>query len=270
MRKIDIHCHTTRSQLQEIMPACATLSTIENEMRIHNIEYTVVLATYFPKSGSGISNYRMLHWIQNKPAFKLFGSLDFQHYFAAGLRELTELAEAGYLNGIKIYSGYQDIDYHSDKFTRIGNLAEQYQLPLMFHGGFQQCHENNIELAVSPQLIAAAAKKFPHLPIIISHLAWPFVQELIEAALEFNNIYTDMSGMLDSYKTPLTLSECVNGLKKYLDACGPKRLLFGTDFPIQTHADSVQLIELSMAEYTDNDRQDVYYNNAANLIKLLK
>lgn len=267
MRKIDIHCHTTRSQLQEIIPASASLSTIECEMRLHDIEYTVVLATYFPKQGRGISNYRMLYWIQDKPAFKLFGSLDFQYYFAAGLRELVELAEAGYLHGIKIYSGYQDIDLDSDKFIRIGKLAEQYQLPLMFHGGFQQCHETDTELAVSPQLIASVAKKFPYVPVIISHLAWPFVQELIEVALQFDNIYADMSGMLDSYKTPHTLLECVEGLKKYLGACGPKRLLFGTDFPIQTHADSVQLIELSMSDYADMDRKDVYYNNAASLLK---
>lgn len=267
MRKIDIHCHTTRSQLQEIVPASATLSTIESAMRLYNIEYTIVLATYFPKEGRGISNYRMLHWIQNKPAFKLFGSLDFQHYFSTGLRELAELAEAGCLHGIKIYSGYQDIDYDSDKFKRIAKLAEQYQLPMMFHGGFQQCHESDIKLAVSPQLIASVAKKFPHVPVIISHLAWPFVQELIEAVLLFDNIYADMSGMLDSYKTPHTLPECVEGLKEYLGACGPKRLLFGTDFPIQTHADSVQLIELSMSDYAERDRKDVYYNNAARLLK---
>lgn len=267
MRKIDIHCHTTCSQLREIIPTSATISAIENEMNRYNIECTIVLATYFPKEGRGISNYRMLHWIHNKPTFKLFGSLDFQHYFATGLRELAELAEANYLQGIKIYSGYQEIDYDSEQFACIGNLAQQSQLPIMFHGGFQQCHESDITLAVSPKLIAQVAKKFPYIPIIISHLAWPFVQELIDVTLQFDNVYSDMSGMLDSFKTPHTLPECVEGIKKFLGACGPKRLLFGTDFPIQTHADSIKLIEQSMSDYQDEDRKDVYYNNAARLLK---
>jgi predicted TIM-barrel fold metal-dependent hydrolase len=269
MRKIDIHCHTTRAQLQGIIPSSATLSVIESEMRIYDIEYTIVLASYFPKKDHGICNYRMLHWIHNKPAFKLFGSLDFQYYFSTGMRELTELAEEGHLYGIKIYSGYQHLDYDSDKFIRIGKLAEQYHLPIMFHGGFQQGHGSNLTLAVSPQLISQVAKKLPQVPIIISHLAWPFVQELIAASLQFDNLYTDMSGMLDSYKTPHTLPQCVEGLKQYLEACGPKKLLFGTDFPIQTHTDSIQLIELAMSDYSDLDRKDVYYNNAATLLKSL-
>lgn len=268
MQKIDIHCHTTKSRLTNIVPSSAEISVIEYEMRLYNIEYTIVLATYFPNEGRGISNYRMLHWIQDKPAFKLFGSLDFQHYYAAGLRELIELAETGNLFGIKIYSGYQNIDFESINFFNVAALAEKYQLPLMFHGGFIQGHETDLRRSVTPDLIATVAKKFPFVSIIISHLAWPWVDELIKFVLQFDNIYADMSGMLDSYLTPHFFTDCMYGIKKYLAACGPKRLLFGTDFPIQTHADSVKLIETAMEGFSDHDRAQVYYHNAADLLNL--
>jgi predicted TIM-barrel fold metal-dependent hydrolase len=268
MKKIDIHCHTTRSQLRDTIPASATLETIAEAMQIHEILYTIVLATYFPNEGKGISNYRLLHWLNGNPSFRLFGSLDFQHYFKTGLRELTELAEEGHLSGIKIYSGYQQIDYTSKEFHLIATLAKCHQLPLMFHGGYLQCHETDISCATTPQEISKIAAYYPEIPIIISHLAWPFVTELIEVVSTHDNIIADMSGMLDSFKTPHTLPNCVEGLKRYLDHCGPTRLLFGTDFPVQTHEDSIQLIEQAMLGYTDDDRHQVYYDNARKLLRL--
>lgn len=267
MKKIDIHCHTTRSKLRDILPPDATIETIEAEMQRHQIESTVLLATYFPNQGKGISNYRLLHWIRQKSSFRLFGSLDFQNYFSTGLRELTELADERNLYGIKIYSGYQTIDYHSPQFKAVAELAEQHQLPLMFHGGYIQCHETDMSCAASAKALAKVAHRFPNNKIIVSHLAWPFVEDTIELVSNFENVVTDMSGMLDSYKTPHTLSACVEGLKKFLGACGPSRLLFGTDFPVQTHADSIQLIELAMADYSNAERQQVYYDNAKKLLR---
>lgn len=267
MRKIDIHCHTTRSQLRDVVPAGATLDVIEHEMETHHIDVTVVLATYFPESGSGISNYRLLHWIRDKPSFRMFGSLDFQHYFKAGMRELHELAEENHLAGIKIYAGYQDIDFASPQFQQVISLASRHQLPLMFHGGYLQCHECDDELAVSPHDIAAATRYCEDVPVIISHLAWPFVDELIDVITHHRNIFTDMSGMIDSFKTPHTMPNCIEGLKRFLGSCGPKRLLFGTDFPVQTHSDSIQLVESAMTNYSDADRECVYYHNARQLLE---
>lgn len=267
MRKIDIHCHTTKSILKGIIPKSATLESIEHEMRIHNIELTMLLASYFPKQGKGISNYHVLHWLKGKPAFKLIGSLDFQYFFSTGIRELTELAEDNHLAGIKIYSGYQDIRYSSKQFHQVAELAAKHQLLLMFHGGYIQCHESDKDMAVSPHEIAAIAHQYPSIPIIISHLAWPFVDELIQVTLSYDNIFTDSSGMLDSFKTSHTFDACVEGIKRFLGECGPERILFGTDFPIQSHIDSIRLIEQAMIDYSFNDKKCVYFNNAKKLLK---
>jgi predicted TIM-barrel fold metal-dependent hydrolase len=266
MKKIDIHYHTTRSILYNTISTAATLDVIKAAMREYNIVCTVVLATYFPSEGNGISNFRLLHWLNGNPAFRLFGSLDFQYYFKTGLRELTELAEADHLTGIKIYSGYQKIDYTAKEFRAVATLAARYQLPMMFHGGYLQCHEGDKSCATSPYQMGEIAARHPENMIIISHLAWPFVNELIEVVLTHDNIVSDMSGMLDSFKTPHTMPDCVHHLKCYLETCGPQRLLFGTDFPIKTHADSIQLVEQAMLGYSDHDKQQVYYENAHRLL----
>ena len=79
----------------------ATLDAIAAKMKEHGIEKTVVLATYFPHKTSGISNYRLLHWISKRDEFMMFGSLDFEHYFYQGVNELNELAEERLIRGEK-------------------------------------------------------------------------------------------------------------------------------------------------------------------------
>ena len=134
MKKIDIHCHTTNRKVEKVMPASATIEAVIEKMKEYDIEKTVLLASYFPHRSSGISNFRLLHWLQNrnnKDKFYFFGSLDFEHYFNQGINELRELAESDRLDGIKIYTGYQKIDLDSSKFSEIVNLAKKYHLPMM-------------------------------------------------------------------------------------------------------------------------------------------
>ncbi|MBI1968550.1 hypothetical protein HYS49_01435, partial [Candidatus Woesearchaeota archaeon] len=84
MKKIDIHCHTTPRKLENMAVASASLDAIAGKMREHDIEKTVLLASYFPHKQSGISNYRLHHWITDRSDwygghsdFCMFGSLDF-------------------------------------------------------------------------------------------------------------------------------------------------------------------------------------------------
>ena len=116
MKKIDIHCHTTKRKLKDMIIEDASLDVLMNEMYKHDIEKTVVLATYFPHKQSGISNFRLANWIYNNPKFVMFGSLDFEHYFYQGYNELEEMADKKMIKGIKIYTGYQEINLGSDKF----------------------------------------------------------------------------------------------------------------------------------------------------------
>jgi len=272
MRKIDIHCHTTNRKLEDILPKSATLDTILEEMHKHDIEKTVVLATYFPHRASGISNFRLLHWIRGIPRFNMFASLDFEHYFYQGINELTELAEGNLIKGIKLYTCYQNIDLKSPNFKEIISIAKNHKLLLMFHCGYSySCmrHYGRITVteSVKPSHLDFLIKNNPEVNIIISHLAQPFTDELIVLAKKYPNVYSDTSGLIDSKFSRHKIPESIEDIKKFLGECGPKRLLFGTDFPVQTHEDSIFFAEEAMKEYSFPDKQDVYYNNARRLIR---
>jgi predicted TIM-barrel fold metal-dependent hydrolase len=283
MRKIDVHCHTTKRPLGGATPIDASLGAIRAEMRRHEVVRTVLLATYFPEKGSGISNYRMLHWLQGNDEFSLFGSLDVEHYFYQGYNELEEMAERGLIRGIKLYTGYQQIDFASDKFRQLARLAEQARLPLMFHGGVSYTlwkalgtsailalEENpppeRREPYKTPADFEQLARAFPEVTIIVSHLCKPFFGAMIEALRRTPNLYTDMSGILDSRTDAAYRERCVEQVRRFVGECGPEKLLFGTDFPVQSHDDSVFFVEQAMKDYADADRQKVYFDNANRLL----
>ncbi len=269
--KIDIHCHTTPRKLRDVVPESATLDAIKEKMEEYGIEKTVVLASYFPHKGSGISNYRLREWIRDRPEFAMFGSLDIEHYFQQGSNELEELAEAGHLAGIKIYTCYQNIDLSSEKMQSVGELAERFHLPLMFHVGYSYSSmrtTGKISIAnlVKPSDVGQFAERHPSVPVIIAHMGEPFLDELQEVINKYPNVYTETSGLIDSKFGQEERESTVREIKQYLERCGTDKLLFGTDFPVQTHEDSIYMLEKALDGLTEQNRKDIYYNNARRVL----
>lgn len=283
MEKIDIHCHTTNRPLKDAAHPDATLGAIAAHMTDHQIARTVLLATYFPQKGTGISNYRLYHWIKAKPEFVMFGSLDFEHFFYQGYNELEEMAGEGFIKGIKIYPAYQQIDFEGHPFRRVLTLAGEKNLPVMFHGGVsytlwkelgtqavlalaQSPYPTTQEPYKTPREFEKVAQAFPSVNLIVSHLCKPFFEEMIEVLKRNHNLFTDMSGLLDSRLDAGYKTTCVEHVKRFIGECGPDKMMFGTDFPVQTHADSVYFVETAMAAYSAQDRQKVYFDNANRII----
>lgn len=275
MNKIDIHCHTTNRKVERVVPASATLETILEKMKEHEVEKTVVLASYFPHRSSGVSNFRLFHWLQDKKAdnkFYFFGSLDFEHYFNQGMNELNELVGLGRLDGIKIYTGYQKINLHSPKFREVVILAKKFHLPIMFHCGYSYMarrmhNKDSIEKMVKASDIEFIARENPEISVIASHMSKPFFDDVINMAKRNKNFYTDMSGLVNSRYGKSEKNKCVEEIRRFLEECGPDKLLFGTDFPVQTHEDSIYFIEEAMKHFSLEDKKKVYYDNARRILK---
>jgi len=75
-----------------------------------------------------------------------------------------------------------------------------------------------------------------------------------------------MSGILDSRLDTVYKAACVEQVRRFIGECGPEKMMFGTDFPVQTHADSVYFVEEAMVNYPAADKQKVYFDNASRLI----
>jgi len=267
-QKIDIHCHTTKRLLTNLVGADASIHRIEKEMTKNNIQYTVLLATYFPRKKTGISNYRMLHWIQSSSVaskFVMFGSLDFEHYFYQGLNELTELAEQSLIKGIKIYAGYQKIDLA--QLQEILKICEQYNLPAMIHTG--DCFNTGGQIASVAEL-DHLVEKFSKVNFIYSHLGNPHIETVVERIKRYKNIYTDTSGLINSAKEAHEIPMLIDCVKKIHQECGLNQLMFGTDFPVQTHEHSIHIAKNGLISASHDEKMNFYYNNAAKLLKIIE
>ncbi len=283
MKKIDIHCHTSPRPINDCANVDATMNNIAIKMREHEIRATVLLATYFPHKGTGISNFRLRSWINmdrhtqfymdRYTQFYMFGSLDFEHYFYQGYNELEELAGMKAIKGIKIYTCYQQVDIESRKFYDVMNLASDYGLPVMFHAGvsyaaYRKYKKKTIANMHTAKTLSKVAESYPQINFIFSHLSKPNFEDMEHAAFRYPNVYSDMSGLIDSKHNRDDITYTVKMIINFLDACGPDKLLFGTDFPVQTHEDSVYFVEQAMMGYSEEDKKKVYYDNAAKLLGL--
>ena len=268
IRKIDIHAHITNRMLDRIVQTSAWKDTLKDEMKKYNVEKTAVLASYFPHKGTGISNYRLYDWVRDEKSLVMFGSLDFEHYFYQGYNELEELAQKKRIGGIKLYTTYQNIDFKSDKMNKLVDLASFYKLPMMFHSGpphAESKYDSNFSRLFNPMELAELAQN-TDVNFIVSHMDTYNFESLIDVLKLCKNVYTDMSGLYDSRYEQDEFIPSVNLIKTLLNKVGSQKLLFGTDFPVQTHEDSVNLIEEAMKNYSSEDKKMVYYDNAKKIL----
>lgn len=269
--------------------ATATIDDLKNVAKDLDVRKIVLMATYFPFKGTGVSNVDLLSRITGSDLFLPFGSLDAMNNLLNGLYELRFLTEQKLLSGLKLYPGYQDFDLASEAMNPFYEMAIAHNLPVAIHSGelhhccpFDQkgnrsciidrgrCPIDELGHLTHPANIVRAIKKFPAVNFILCHLSNPFFDELRQVMKECANVYTDISGQFlsqseestDEYKDLV-----VDEIKKFLDLKGGfSRVMFGTDFPIQSYSDSMELVEslgLSVEE-----KKMIYYQNAANLLGL--
>jgi len=85
-----------------------------------------------------------------------------------------------------------------------------------------------------PILLDDVALYFPELRIVASHTGWPWVQELIAMAWKHPNVYIGAGAHAPKYWAP--------ELVQFLNSRGQGKVLWGTDFPVVTHTDSLEQV----------------------------
>lgn len=274
MKKIDIHAHVTNRRVEDCSEPDASLGHLVELMDKNEIEKTVVLASYFPFKGTGVSNFRLYDWISKSgyhDRFLMFGSLDFENYYFQGMSEIEELAERKVISGLKVYSGYQDIDLKSENFDNFLQMAEKYSLAVMFHTGYSYTTKRRYGVEslydmVNSKNLVPLVEKYPNVNFIASHMSKPFFDDNVDAVMQHKNLYTDVSGLIDSKYDADDMDNVKEEVELFVKLAGPYKLLFGTDFPVQSHSDSIGFVEHAMKGYSDSFKELVYYKNAMEVL----
>jgi predicted TIM-barrel fold metal-dependent hydrolase len=245
----------------------APLDDLKESMDVNKISRSIVLATDFGLINEGdMTNEEYTEWLygvcSGDERLEPFIGVD-PNRGASGLRMIEQFAKKYEPRGIKVYpaTGFFPDD---EKFSKYWKLIDDLGLVVVTHAGMalppldeKYCHPVNI---------AAVAERHPDMKIIIAHLGGKFHNELFDLMDRCDNVYADCSalqGWLPS-EPDTVISRLKGTAGRY-----PKRVVFGTDFPLyDTHYSTMQFIRLiNEGDWgTERMKEDLLGNNMARIL----
>lgn len=168
------------------------------------------------------------------------------------LTEVNRLKRSG-IKGIKLHPEFQGIDLADPGlnpfFEEIGA-----DFVLMIHIGDPKVSLANLS---TPQKVAAIIKKFPKLKVIAAHLGGFCFWNDVLTELAGKELYLDTSSALQYIDSEM--------LKRIISKHGSSRILFGSDYPLNTPQQELELLdEIPWLPTTAKER--IYGQNCAELL----
>lgn len=258
-RIIDAHCHIYPDKIAQKasdatghfyeMPSIldGKISTLLEHGAKAGIEHFVVqsVATT-PKQVSSINNFIANAVAQSEGRFTGLGTL---HQDSEDIEaDVNEIISLG-LKGVKLHPDIQRVKLDDERMHKMYELCEG-RLPMLIHtGDFRYDYSN-------PNRMMPILEKYPNLTVIGAHFGgWSIWEEATEKLCKYKNFFVDCSSSLYAM-TPEKARELIF-------AYGTDRVIFGTDYPMWEPQGELE--RFMKIDLTDEQREDILYNNAAKL-----
>ena len=165
------------------------------------------------------------------------------------IEEEVALAISRGMKGVKLHPDFQK--FNIDDAENIYR-ATAGKLPVLLHMGDKRYDFS------SPERLRKMAEKYPEQVFIGAHFGGYSVWDKVECLKDLPNVYFDTSSSL-FFLDKAKASELIHRF-------GHKRYFFGTDFPMW-RADE-ELKRFLALDLTEEEREDILYNNAAALLNV--
>jgi uncharacterized protein len=169
---------------------------------------------------------------------------------------------------IKIYLGYIAQYAYDPNYTPAYQLAQKYDVPVVFHTGDTNSTTALLKYA-DPLTIDEVAVKFPQVNFVIAHCGNPWIESAAEVAYKNPNVYLDGSALLIGDLSRLApedvdayLIRPLRWIFGYVE--NPRKLMFGTDWPLTAVGPYLEAFKKAIPE---DSWKDVLYNNAVRVFK---
>jgi len=188
----------------------------------------------------------------------------------AAVEDALRLAEAqrGFVKGFKIWLGYRRVFARDEVFAPLYDYAEEHELPVLFHTGDTASSTGSLVHA-QPLTLDELANEREALKIVVCHLGNPWVVDTAELLYKHENVFADISGLVvggGGYAKEYMrmLAQRISEAVYY--AGGAEKLVFGTDYPVETHENGLSLV--SMLKVTQADKEKILWRNASRLYSI--
>ena len=160
------------------------------------------------------------------------------------LDEVRRCVEELGFSGIKLQPQYQALNPVSARSDFLFETASQYKIPVIWHTG------SGAPFAL-PSLLIAPARRFPDLPIVLSHCGGSvYFLEAIVAAGVCPNIYLELSSLMPHH------------ILEVMAHVPASRLMIGSDLPESLDTEISKIVGLPIG---DEQKREVLWNTAARL-----
>lgn len=145
--------------------------------------------------------------------------------------EMREGRERLGLAGIKLLPMYAGFYPQDKSLDPLWEYATKHQLPVLLHTGTTFVSGAPIDCTL-PRHLDAVALRFPDVKIILAHLGHPYEGETVAVIRKHPNLYADISAL---FYRPWQFFHSLMLVHEYNVW---EKLLFGTDFPVTTVAET--------------------------------
>jgi len=139
------------------------------------------------------------------------------------------------LRGVSVWPAAQDFHPACSAAMRVYTEAQRLRTPMLFHQDVRASSVGKMEFA-RPYLLDEVAREFPELKIVVSQFGYPWTQETIALLGKHENVFADISGLVQH---PW---HAYNALIQAYQAGVMDALLFGSNFPYSTAAESIEAL----------------------------
>ena len=165
------------------------------------------------------------------------------------IEEEVELAISRGMKGVKLHPDFQK--FNIDDAENIYRVTAG-KLPVLLHMGDKRYDFS------SPERLKRMAEKYPEQVFIGAHFGGYSVWDKVECLKDLPNVYFDTSSSLFF----LDKGKAADLIHRF----GHQRYFFGTDFPMWKPDE--ELKRFLALDLTEQEREDILYNNAAKLLKV--
>ena len=181
--------------------------------------------------------------------------------------ELRRCHEDLHCAGVKLGPIYQGVHPLDKRYYEIYRYCQKHSLPIMIHMATTFSSGVPLEYA-KPSHMDQVAVDFPDLKIVLAHMGHPWEHETIAAIRKQPNLFADVSAL---YYRPWQFYNSMRLLCEY--GAGDK-VLFGSDFPATTTADSIEglravndvVAQAGLPPVSEAVIEDIIHRDALNLL----
>jgi predicted TIM-barrel fold metal-dependent hydrolase len=239
---VDCHTHLWKAQhwgeeitreanLARGKPAQVHIDEHDHWQAMGPVDKAVVFGLRAAHVGLVVPNDLVARYVAAHPD-KLIGFASIDPHEPDYLDEMRRCFETMNFRGLKLGPTYQNYPPMDERMQPVYAYCEAHGIPVLFHQGTTFPRRAPLKYA-HPVLLEDVAIRYPELRMVVAHMGHPWMEDTIVLIRKQPHVYADVSAL---YYRPW---QFYNALVAAVEYGAAHKLLFGTDYPFTTAADSI-------------------------------